>query len=300
MSTAKLTMREVSAQTGVEAPNLRMWEQRHGFPTPHRLPSGHRRYSARDVELIRQVVRDREGGLELKAAIERAKVASSVAPGAAGDGSIFAGLRRCRPELTPYLLPKRALLAVSHAIEDESGAAAEKAMLFGSFQRERFYRSAEARWRDLAGPARFAVVLADFGELHDSPGVPVEVPVDRSDPIGREWSVICDAPSLTACMSGWERPGQDDVGDMDRDFEMFWSVDPVLVREASAVACSIIAASAPTVAERVRPAVEEPAHGEGGHRATLTSLTNRMVAYVSRRSAGLPTPLPAPHSSASE
>jgi DICT domain-containing protein len=170
-------------------------------------------------------------------------------------------------------------------------------MLFASFQRERFYRSAEARWRDLAGPARFAVVLADFGEPREPPGAPVEVPIERSDPIGREWSVICDAPSLTACLSGWERPGQTDVEDSERDFEMFWSVDPVLVREASTVACSIIERSAPGVAERVRPALEEPVHDAGGHRATLTSLTNRMVAYVS----GLPAkPLPAPHSSAGE
>jgi len=274
-----LTMREVSAQTGVEAPTLRMWEQRHGFPSPHRLPSGHRRYSDRDVELIRQVVHDRESGLELKAAIEKAKTAAAAAT--SDDDSIFAGLRRRRPELAPYLFPKRTLLAVSHAIEDECGAGAEKAMLFASFQREHFYRSAEARWRDLAGPARFAVVLADFTQLRDLRDAPVEVPIERSDPIGREWSVICDAPSLTACLSGWERPGQEDVGDMDRDFEMFWSVDPVLVREASSVACSIVERSAPAVAERLRPALEAPVHGEGAHRATLTSLTNRMVAYVS-------------------
>ena len=299
MSIADLTMREVSAQTGVEAPTLRVWEQRHGFPSPRRLPSGHRRYSARDVDLIRQVVRDRESGLELKAAIEKAKLASSVAPDATEDDSIFGGLRRRRPELASYLLPKRTLLAVSHAIEDECGSGAERAMLFGSFQRERFYRAAEARWRDLAGPARFAVVLADFSELNDPPGAPVEVPIDRSDPIGREWSVICDAPSFTACLSGWERPGQTDVDDWDRDFEMFWSVDPVLVREASVVACSIIERSAPTVAARVRPALEEPVHGEGGLRATLTSLTNRMVAYVSTPP-GRSKPLPAPHSSAGE
>lgn len=274
-------MREVSAQTGVEAPTLRMWEQRHGFPSPHRLPSGHRRYSDRDVELIRQVVQDRASGLELKAAIEKAKMAFAAAE-SSDDGSIFAGLRRRRPELTPYLLPKRTLLAVSHAIEDECGAGAEQAMLFASFQRERFYRGAEARWRDLAGPARFAVVLADFPELREPPGAPVEVPIDRLDPIGREWSVICDAPSFTACLSGWERPGQEDVVDSERDFEMFWSVDPVLVREASTVACSIVERSAPSVGKRVRPVVEEAVHGEGGQRATLTSLTNRMVAYVSR------------------
>ena len=295
MSDSELTMREVSAQTGVEAPTLRMWEQRHGFPNPDRLPSGHRRYSPRDVELISQVVRDREGGLELRAAIERAKRSPAAGPGEGPDDSIFAGLRRRRPELQPYLLPKRTLLAVSHAIEDECGARAEKAILFASFQRERFYRGAEARWRDLSGPARSAVVLADFARLAEPPGAPVEVPIERSDPIGREWSVICDAPALTACLSAWERPGQDDVEDSAREFEMFWSVDPELVREASLVACAIAARAAPAVCEPIRPLLAEPVGRRGGGRETLTSLTNRMIAYVSGRRATRP---PAPHSSA--
>jgi len=291
--TAELAMREVSARTGVEAPTLRMWEHRHGFPSPRRLPSGHRRYSEHDVELICQVVRDRESGLELKAAIDKAKLAAAVTA-SSDDESIFARLRRRWPELAPYLLPKRTLLAVSHAIEDECGAGAERALLFASFQRERFYRGAEARWRDLTGPARCAVVLADFGELREPPDAPAEVPIDRADPIGREWSVICDAPTLTACLSGWERPGQEEVADSDREFEMFWSVDPVLVREAAVVACSIVERAAPAVAERFRLALSEPVHPQGGRLATLTSLTNRMVAYVSE---GVRRP-PAPHSSA--
>jgi len=289
VTTAGLTMREVSTQTGVEAATLRMWEQRHGFPTPHRLPSGHRRYSARDVELIRRVVSDRAGGLELKAAIENAKLASSVAPKAAGDDSIFAGLRRRRPELTPYLLPKRTLIAVSHAIEDECGAGAEKAMLFASFQRERFYRSAEARWRDLAGPARFAVVLADFSELRDS-SAPVEVPIDRSDPIGREWSVICDGPEFTAMLAGWERPGQDDLEDGERSFEVVWSTEPEVVRDAALVASSIAERCAARLVEPIRNGLAAPIGG-GVDPDAITSLTNRMVAYVGG-ARSLPAPRP--------
>jgi DICT domain-containing protein len=287
-------MREVCAQTGLEAATRRMWEQRHGFPEPARLPSGHRRYSPRDVELITQVVRDREAGLELRAAIDRAKHAPAQGPGDAPADSIFAGLRRRRPHLQPYLLPKSTLLAVSHAIEDECGAGAERAMLFASFQRERFYRAAEARWRDLAGPARSAIVMADFERLAEPPGAPVEVPIDRSDPIGREWSLICDAPAFAACLSGWERPGQEDVEDSARVFEMFWSVEPELVREASLVACAIAERGAPAACDPIRPALAEPVSDRGGDRAKLTSLTNRMIAYLG----GVSTRLPAPRSSA--
>ena len=64
-----LTTTQLSERTGVPAATLRMWEARHGFPVPARLPGGHRRYSETDVELVRAVIRQREQGLSLAAAI---------------------------------------------------------------------------------------------------------------------------------------------------------------------------------------------------------------------------------------
>jgi DICT domain-containing protein/predicted DNA-binding transcriptional regulator AlpA len=286
-----LSIREVAARTGVEAPTLRMWEQRHGVPRPQRLPSGHRRYSEADVELIDRVVRERAAGLELPAAIAAAQRAGA-AP-AAEEDSIHAGLRRRRPELDPYLLPKRVLISMSHAIEDECGVSGQRAMLFASFQRERYYRCAEARWRDLAGPARCALVLADFAALREPAGAPAEVPIDRTDPLGREWSVICDGPALAALLSAWERPGQDDVPDAERRFETVWSVDRTLVRHAALVASEIVARSAPHLTEPIRSALAEPAESGVPGSEAIESLTNRMVAYV-----GGARPPRAPHPSA--
>jgi len=290
---AGLSIRDVVARTGVEAATLRMWEQRHGFPVPERLPSGHRRYSENDIELICGVVRDRELGLELRAAIEKATRAAKSGARPIDEASIYAGLRRERPDLNPYLLPKWVLVAISHAIEDECGAGGYNAILIGSFQRERFYRHAEARWRDLTASAECAVVLADFPEVRSPDNAPVEVPIDRSDPIGREWSLVCDAPDFTALLSAWERPGQDHVMDSERTFEMVWSVEPELVRDGARVAGAIVQRSAPDavpgladrLAARVGP--EQPPIG------LLVALTSRMVAYVGGANA-----LPAPHSSA--
>ena len=64
------------------------------------------------------------------------------------------------------MLRKRVLLALSRAIEDESCAQAERPLLFGSFQRERFYRQSQRRWRDFARTAELAVVFADFERAH--------------------------------------------------------------------------------------------------------------------------------------
>ncbi len=290
-----LSIRDVVARTGVEAPTLRMWEQRHGFPVPRRLPSGHRRYSDEDVELIRGVVHDRELGLELRAAIEKARRAAQTGARPIDDASIYAGLRRTRPGLRPFLLPKRALVSISHAIEDECGAGGHRPVLIASFQRERFYRDSEARWRDLTASAEYAVVLADFAKVRRPRHAPVEVPLDPSHPIGREWSLVCDAPDFTALLSAWERPGQDDVVDSERAFETVWSVEPGLVRDGARVAAAIVERSAPGAVPGLADRLGGPVEPHQPPIGRVVGLANRMVAYV-----GGATALPVPHSSAAD
>ncbi len=280
MSSEGLTIREVTGRTGVEAATLRMWEQRHEFPVPDRLPSGHRRYSHLDVELIRQVTRDREAGLELRTAIENVKRAARGERPVIEDDSIYSGLRRRRPDLKSYTLTKSTLIAVSHAIEDECASASQRGLLFGSFQRERFYRQAQARWRDLAATAECAFVLADFDAVRRPDVGPVEVPIDSSEPVGREWSLVYDAPAFGAVLSGWERPGQDDLPDLERRFEALWSVEPELVRDASTVAYGIVERVAPDVVEGIQDLLARPVEPQQPSLTQLTALTNRMVAYV--------------------
>lgn len=281
MSAEGLSIRDVTRRTGVETATLRMWEQRHGFPDPERLPSGHRRYSHTDVELIRQVTRDREAGLGLKAAIDRAKLAARGERAIIDDDSIFSGLRRRRADLQPHLLSKPAMVSISHAIEDECAARSAEPLLFGSFQRERFYRRAQARWRDLAASSECAFVLADFPVVRRPTDGPVEVPIDASEPTHREWSLVYDAPGFGAVLSGWERPGQDELPDAKRHFEAIWSVEPDLVRDASTVAYGIVARTAPEVAEGLEGLLGRPVDPQQPSITQLTSLTNRIVAYVS-------------------
>jgi DNA-binding transcriptional MerR regulator/methylmalonyl-CoA mutase cobalamin-binding subunit len=45
-------MGAVTRRTGIGEHTLRAWERRFGFPTPHRLPSGHRRYSGDQVRQL--------------------------------------------------------------------------------------------------------------------------------------------------------------------------------------------------------------------------------------------------------
>jgi DICT domain-containing protein/predicted DNA-binding transcriptional regulator AlpA len=241
-----LAIGELVQRTGVREATLRMWEQRHGFPAPERLASGHRRYREEDVDLVAQVLRERAAGLSLGVAIER------VRSGAGGsEPSIYAGLRRRRPELQPVVLRRPALLALTRAIEDESCAQAERALLFGTFQKERFYRRSERRWRELARTAELAVVFADFDRVRVPARGPAEVPIAGADPLTREWAVVCEAPGHAVCLAGLELPQSSGPSDSRRRFEVVWSVEPEVVRTATHICLGLTRRASPQLADRL-------------------------------------------------
>jgi DICT domain-containing protein len=248
-----LAIGELVGRTGVSEGTLRMWERRHGFPQPQRLPSGHRRYREDDVELIQRVVRERDAGMSLAVAIARARDSAERV-----DPSVFAGLRRRRPELAPQRLRKRQLLALSRAIEDESCARAERPLLFAAFQRERFYRQSERRWRDFARTAELTVVFADFERPRLAAQEPVELPTGGSDPLSREWAVVCEAVGHAACLTGVELPPERRPRDSARTFEVIWSVEPSVVRAARDICAGLAVAAAPDLAARLADRADAP------------------------------------------
>ncbi|HEY4279193.1 MAG TPA: DICT sensory domain-containing protein [Conexibacter sp.] len=276
---------EVAVRTGVGEATLRMWEQRYGFPEPERANSGARRYSERDVDLIRQVVRDRDRGLALRAAIARARLPSGA------EESLFASLRRALPELSPQRLPKRALVAMSRAIEDEALACAQRAVVLAAFQRERFYRQSQRRWAELARTARLAAVLADFAAPASPPRAPLELPLEPDAPLRREWAVVVDAPGCAACLAAWEVPGGAGPH-IERVYEAVWTVAPEPVRAAARILLGNgRARAAELLADADQRLDELPLADEEGLERVV-ALTNRMVAYVARATVA-PAPSPA-------
>jgi DNA-binding transcriptional MerR regulator len=243
---AALSIGDVVSATGVGEATLRAWERRFGFPAPRREPSGHRRYSAEDVERIRAVVRERERGLALAVAIER------VTAEASGPPSLFAPLRERRPDLLPVEIRKPDMLRLSRAVEEESAARAERALMIGAFQRPRFYRASEERWRRLDKVAGLSFVLATFEEAAGPKGAPVEVPIGSGEPVADEWAVVCLAPGYSACLVGWETVGATGQPDAERTFDALLSVEPSVVREVASAAVAIAATTEPKVAERAR------------------------------------------------
>ena len=267
-----MTMREMSSRSGVSEATLRMWELRHGFPKPQRRSSGHRRYSELDLARVRSVLRARESGLSLQAAIELASEQGEQQP-----PSVYAALRERFPTLESQLLPERALLAMSRAFEDECLARAERPVLFGCFQRERFYRQSEGRWRELARTAERSVVLADFRRARRPRHAPLEVPIRAGEPLAREWAVVCESPSFAACLTGWERP----LGAPgERVFETAWTVEATAVRVAAQVCYRLAAEAAPDLLADLRERLYDAPVAREHELRSAIQLSTRMVRYA--------------------
>lgn len=271
---AGLSIGEVTARTGVGENTLRMWEVRYGFPAPVRQANGRRSYSTADVERIQAIVRAREEGLSLPKAIDRVRRLDSAPP-----SSVFAALRDRFDQLQPQPLPKPALLWLTRAIEDESRARASRPVLLACFQRERFYRQSQARWRELARGAERAIVLAEFPAVRVPPDGPAEVPLGPDDAMLSEWVVVCESAELPACLVGWERPPGNGRGP--RVFETMWTLEPAVVREAARACVELVARTAPELVGELRErlAAPAPAAGEGQVRAAV-GLATRVAAYA--------------------
>jgi MerR family transcriptional regulator, light-induced transcriptional regulator len=265
---------ELAKRTGAGISTLRAWERRHGFPVPQRLPSGHRRYSERDVDAVIDVLRDREAGSTLEAALARAK-RRTVAP----TTSVFAAIQHAVPEISPAVLSKRSMLAISRAIEDEAAGRARDAMFFGAFQAERFWRATRARWRDVATRSGIAVALGTFEQTRRH-GNLFEVAIAPSSPMAREWAVVCDAASFAAALVGVERPGQDNTVDDERVFEALWTVEPAPVRSAARAAAEITRAATSTLDAMLPARLVEPPAATFDIIRSATTLTNRIVSYL--------------------
>ncbi len=273
-----LTIGDLADRTGVAPATLRSWESRYGFPLPSRLNGGHRRYSEHDVETILEVLHHRDSGVPLEAAVRRATIESIP------SRSIYADLRRRHPELTPQLLSKASLIALSHAIEDECLARAESPLLFGAFQRRAFLRASHTRWVELARTARAAVVFADVANLPSTgPSSLVEVSLPHEAPLNREWIVICDAPDLSACLAAVERSGQESLPDAQRRYEAVWTVDPQAVRHASRVGAALADDYRPGWRTADLSVLDEEPPGASADLRKASDLLNRMMGYLDER-----------------
>ena len=266
---AELSIGQLARRTGVAVSTLRAWEHRYAFPVPARLSSGHRRYSSLDVDAVRAVVRERRSGVPLGSALERAKE-HAYGP----RSSVFGVLRHQMPEVAPAVVTKPSMVVLSRALEDEIASRAERPVLISAFQHEHFWRASAPRWENLAQISSVTIAMAAHPRARQN-GALWLVPIDASDPLIREWVVICDSPAFSACLAAVELPDA-----KLKLFEVLWSTEPSVVREAARTAAAIAWARRPALEGLLRERLQAPA-GVGYDSARVTTaLANRMVAYL--------------------
>jgi PAS domain-containing protein len=87
MRTNTFAIGEVAAMLGLSPHTIRAWERRHLVVRPARTSSGHRRYSADDVDMLRQIKHERHmHGLSMRMATLTAQ--GLVVPEAPGEGPV--------------------------------------------------------------------------------------------------------------------------------------------------------------------------------------------------------------------
>jgi DICT domain-containing protein/predicted DNA-binding transcriptional regulator AlpA len=274
-----LAIKEVAERTGIAAATIRMWEQRYGFPEPERTPSGYRMYSEQDVDALRRVSTLRDTGLSVPAALERAKAAS----GSTDRPSIYGAIAGGDEPVPARRLRKRTLLEISRAIEDETLARAAGPVVIGAFQSVRNFHGVQHRYDRLARTADACIVFADFDAVRERAGHPTEVPIRPEDVLGNEWAVVIDAPGYAACLLAWETPESqrdDHLPDRERRFEALWTLDPRVVRRAALVGAALAARAGVDEGERLEARLRDRPLAFEAPAPALTSLTNRIVAYM--------------------
>jgi DICT domain-containing protein len=271
-----LSIGEFARRTGIGISTLRAWERRHGFPIAQRLPSGHRRYSEKDVEAIVELERERRSGSTLEAALARARNRIGVE-----RSSIFATISSALPHVSPAVLSKRTMVAISRAIEDEAATRARHPLFVGAFQEPRFWRASASRWGDLVGASEAAAVLAAFRQSRKRDGF-FEIAVPPGVPVSREWAVVCDSPTFSACLVGVEQLGARPANDLARRFEALWTVEPLAVREAARTGFALAVDGDAAVADAIGSRLQQPVKATYDTIRVATAITNRIVAYMER------------------
>lgn len=271
-----MSIGDLAEATGVAPGTLRMWEQRHGFPRATRQAGGHRRYSGEEAQRVLRVLRDRDRGLSLVAAIDRAL---SWTPGE--PPSLFSAMRERQPDLESRRIPFDGMLAISRAIEDECFARAARPVLLGSFQSQAAFAASAPRWNELARTACATVVLGEFDEdvvaNHAGDEGLVALAVAEDSPVLREWAVVCVDDQYCACLTAWEQPLTRSGA---RVFEAAWTTTPTVAAATVEAGLRLAERGAYTLPDAAREALARAnATAEPDARSTL-AVANRMVGYL--------------------
>ncbi|WP_217914649.1 HD domain-containing phosphohydrolase [Miltoncostaea marina] len=182
-------------------------------------------------------------------------------------------------------LGKRALIALSHAMEDRGVEAGNRPpLIFGGFQRARFFAHDRRRYEQLARWSAVTVVAA--GGLSPRGDGPVAaIGVGPSDPFWRDWVLLVYGGGGQAALL----VARDDEGDVvedlptrDRRCAAGWTYDPRAALRAAWWVADYLRGHDAALAARWTAALAGLPPPDRGADAALTALSGRLVEAMQR------------------
>ena len=106
---------------------------------------------------------------------------------------------------------------------------------------------------------------------------------------------MCDSRDYPACVTGWEFPGQPQAADASLRFEVIWSVDPQVVRDAAVICAQLARSARPGLGPLLDSLPSEPPAPASADLRRAAGLLTRMTSYLEKAesltpSSGSPAP----------
>lgn len=177
--------------------------------------------------------------------------------------SVLEDLLQAMPQLRPQVYFKSSLTALSHAMEDQVLAGADRPLVIACFQRERFYRQEAHRYRRIARKTGQVYVLAaPETEFKNSSDIHETVAFEPSDGLAKEWHLVVLAEKYSTCLVCREREPaiapQSDLAGMDqaRRFEGVWTFEREVSCQAAELLLNRIRVYRPELESKIAEAFE--------------------------------------------
>jgi DICT domain-containing protein/GAF domain-containing protein len=174
--------------------------------------------------------------------------------------SVLASLIQAIPQLRQQLYFKSSLTALSHAMEDQVLAGADRPLVIANFQRERYYRQEAHRYRRIAERTPQVYVLAaPETDFKNSSNAYETVAFDPEDALAQEWHLVVIGQHYSICLICRERqaPVSDKTNsamEPSRCFEGIWTFDRQVSQKAAELLLNRIEAYRPELGAKIEEA----------------------------------------------
>ncbi len=174
--------------------------------------------------------------------------------------SVLASLLQAMPQLRQQVYFKSSLTALSHAMEDQVLAGADRPLLIANFQRERFYRQEAHRYRRIAQQtAQVYVLAAPETDFKNSSNAYETVAFDPEDGLSQEWHLVVIGRQYANCLICRERflpvnDSNDSEMDTARRFEGIWTFDRQVSQKVAEILLNRIECYRPELAQKLAQA----------------------------------------------